>query len=397
MTAANARIASPSFRPLKAPGSAHAGPPLLDPAGPRAVLGWRAGDLAGALSPAADTLFGPRGVCLPPGGGLWAADTGHHRVLGWRTLPERDNAPADVVIGQPDFASEGRNGRGDPGPATLNVPTGICAFREGLAVADAWNHRVLIWRELPGESGQPANIVLGQAEMGAVLANRGADRPGADTLNWPYGVAAVAGGLAVCDTGNRRVLWWADPVESGQPADRVLGQNGFDSRDENAGGPVSAMSMRWPHALAEWNGALAVADAGNNRVMIWSGGLPEAAGAPCEAVLGQEDFTACDHNMGSYYPDARALNMPYALAVSGGVLLVADTANSRLLGWERAAMAAPAARLTGQPDFASKGDNGWGLPRRDSLCWPYGLSARDGLVAVADSGNNRVLLWPVAE
>ena len=389
-------VPAPSFRPIKAPGTATAGAPLLDPAGPRAVLGWREDELAGGLSPAADTLFGPRGACLPPDGSLWVADTGHHRLLGWRQLPERDNTPADIVIGQPGFASEGRNGRGDPGPATLNVPTGICAFRSGLAVADAWNHRVLIWRELPRESGQPADIVLGQAEMGAALANRGADRPGAATLHWPYGVAAIGGGLAVCDTGNRRVLWWADPAESGQPADRVLGQTGFDSRDENAGGAVSAMSMRWPHGLAEWNGDLALADAGNNRVMIWRGGLPEADGAPCDLVLGQADFAACDHNMASYYPDARALNMPYALAVSGGVLLVADTANSRLLGWENAAMTAPAARLTGQPDFAAKGDNGWGLPRRDSLCWPYGLAARAGLVAVADSGNNRVLLWPVA-
>lgn len=388
---------APSFQPIKAPGSATAGAPLLDPAGPRATLGWREGMLAGGLAPAADTLFGPRGVCLHPEGSLWVADTGHHRLLGWRSLPEEDNAPADIVIGQPGFASEGRNARGPVGPATLNVPTGICAFRGGLAVADAWNHRVLIWRALPRESGQPADIVLGQAEMGEARANRGADRPRADTLNWPYGVAAIGGGLAVCDTGNRRVLWWAEPQQSGQPADLVLGQPGFERRDENAGGAVSAMSMRWPHALAEWAGALALADAGNNRVMIWQGGLPGSDGAPCDLVLGQEEFAACDHNMGPYYPDARALNMPYALAVAGGVLIVADTANSRLLGWEEAAMAAPASRLTGQPDFASKGDNGWGLPRRDSLCWPYGLSARDGLVAVADSGNNRVLLWPVAE
>jgi hypothetical protein len=60
-------------------------------------------------------------------------------------------------------------------------------------------------------------------------------------------------------------------------------------------------------------------------------------------------------------------------------------------------MGARADRLTGQRDFASKGDNGWGAARRDSLCWPYGLSVRDELVAIADSGNNRVMLWPLAE
>ena len=59
-------------------------------------------------------------------------------------------------------------------------------------------------------------------------------------------------------------------------------------------------------------------------------------------------------------------------------------------------MAAPAERLTGQPDFASKGDNAWGLPGRDTLCWPYGLSVLGRRVAIADSGNNRVLLWDLA-
>ena len=83
-------------------------------------------------------------------------------------------------------------------------------------------------------------------------------------------------------------------------------------------------------------------------------------------------------------------------AVDGDELIVGDTANSRLVGWSEAGIAPPASGLTGQSDFASKGDNGWGIARRDSVCWPYGLSARGGLVAIADSGNNRVLLWKTA-
>ena len=59
-------------------------------------------------------------------------------------------------------------------------------------------------------------------------------------------------------------------------------------------------------------------------------------------------------------------------------------------------MGAHADRLTGQPDFAAKGDNRWGIAMRDSLCWPYGLSALGDTVAVADSGNNRVLIWDAA-
>ena len=387
---------APSFEPIKAPGTAEPGAPLLDPAGPDVVLGWKEGEFAAALQPSPQTLFGPRGVCLHSDGSLWVSDTGHHRVLGWRVAPTDDNQPADILIGQPTFENEGRNAKASPTDFSLNVPTGIAEWRGGLAVADPWNHRVLVWRSPPTRNNQPADIILGQEQIDGVLANRGADAPTASTLHWPYGVSAIGDKLVVCDTGNRRVLVWEDLRETGQPADLVLGQKSFTSRDENAGGDVSAMSMRWPHAAVLWNDRLAVADAGNNRVMLWSGGLPSDNGQPCDALIGQSGFADCDHNMANYYPSSRALNMPYALAVDGDGLIVADTANSRLVGWSDAGMAPPASGLTGQMDFASKGDNGWGIARRDSVCWPYGLSARDGLIAVADSGNNRVLLWKLA-
>ena len=386
---------SPSFEPVKPLGSAVVGAPLLAPAGPDVVLGWEADQLAAPIVPSRSTLFGPRGVCLHPAGSLWVADTGHHRLLGWSRLPRADNAPADILIGQSDFGREGRNARNAPGPCSLNVPTGVCAWGAGLAVADAWNHRVLLWRALPRESNQPADIVLGQDDMAAAGANRGADRPTAATLNWPYGIAEIDGRLVVADSGNRRVLVWDRPERSGQPADLVLGQADFETRDENAGGAVGPIGMRWPHGVAVWQGSLAVSDAGNNRVMLWDG-LPADCGAPCDAVLGQAGAGGCDHNRGAYYPNAASLNMPYAVATAGSLMIVADTANSRLLGWGGNAIRAAAERLTGQPDFSCKGDNGWGHPGRGTLCWPYGLSTLGGLVAVADSGNNRVLLWELA-
>ncbi|MDJ0686730.1 MAG: hypothetical protein QNJ84_18760 [Alphaproteobacteria bacterium] len=386
---------APSFEPVKAPGSVTSGPPLLDPNGPFAILGWSETDLAAPISPARSTLFGPRGVCLHPNGSLWVCDTGHHRLLGWRKTPAEDNQPADILIGQPDFDREGRNAKGTPSAVTLNVPTGVCAWGDGLAVADAWNHRVLLWRQVPTEPNQPADIILGQVEADGVLANRGADAPTAATLNWCYGVAQVDGMLAVADTGNRRVLLWEDVRETGQPADRVLGQHDFTTRDENAGVAVGALGMRWPHGIAVWRGKLAVSDAGDNRIMLWDS-IPDRLGAPCDAVIGQAGFDDCDHNQAAYYPSAAAVNMPYGIAACDDVLVTADTANSRLIGWTEQDTGAPASRLTGQPDFASKGDNRWGMPVRDSLCWPYGLSLRDRTVAVADSGNNRVMLWDLA-
>jgi NHL repeat len=331
------------------------------------------------------------------GGPLVVADTGHHRLLIWDRAPATDLAPADIVIGQPSFEHEGRNGKGDVGSATLNVPTGVTIEDGVLAVADAWNHRVLIWNTIPTRNNQPADIVLGQEDFSGALANRGGE-PGAHTLNWCYGISLLNGRLFVADTGNRRVLVWDQlPARNGQPADRVLGQTGFTCRDENAGRDAGPLGMRWPHAVACLGASVAVSDAGNNRIMVWRN-LPVEPGVPCDFVLGQADMTSLEHNRARYMPEAASLNMPYAIANSDDWLLAADTANSRLVGWriDDLAQGAPARFLTGQRDFGSKGDNRWQMPVRDSLCWPYGLDVCGSTAVVSDSGNNRVLLWELA-
>jgi hypothetical protein len=91
--------------------------------------------------------------------------------------------------------------------------------------------------------------------------------------------------------------------------------------------------------------------------------------------------------------------MPYGLAVLNGVLAIADTANSRLVAHklDELAMTAAASRIAGQRTFHDKGDNRWLAPSRDSLCWPYGITACGSTLVIADSGNNRVLLWEAAQ
>ena len=388
-----------------APGPHVACAPLLDRRGARVVLGAAAAPfgLAEPVVPSASTLFGPRGVCAAADGSMWVADTGHHRVLGWRTAPTADHAPADILLGQPGFDREGRNARGSASALAMNVPTGIapCGVGgRGLAVADAWNHRVLIWTERPTRSHTPPDVVLGQSDVDAGEANRGHDRPGAATLFWPYCVAWDGARLWVADTGNRRVLRWDGlPQRHGAPASLELGQRDFAQRDENGGASPSAASMRWPHAITFPSGGLCVADAGNNRLMLWRQ-MPAANNAPCDVRVGQSGAAAVEHNRTSYYPDAACLNMPYGATLAGELLVVADTANSRLLAWRLGDLtrdAADACALAGQPDWNAKGDNGWLPVSRSSVCWPYCVAMQgDATLLVADSGNNRVLLWALA-
>jgi hypothetical protein len=357
------------------------------------------GEFSRSIVPAADTLFAPRGAALAsPGGPLVVADTGHHRLLIWKRAPECDGAPADAVFGQPDFTREGRNARGAVSATTCNVPVGV-AIRDGmLAVADSWNHRVLVWRTIPTESNVAPDLVLGQATRDDGTFNRGGPVR-ADTMYWCSGVTFTERGLIVADTGNRRVLLWDTiPERDGAPADRVLGQRDFVTRDENGGTSCGSAGMRWPHAIALLeDGGLIVADAGNNRLMVWER-EPAFDGAPCDYVIGQRDTDGGDHNGGTYWPTSSTLNMPYGCTFAGETLVVADTANSRLVGWRRSDVHAGAAAygLVAQPDFLAKGDNRWTHVERDSLCWPYGVAACERTLVIADSGNSRVLLWDLA-
>jgi hypothetical protein len=254
----------------------------------------------------------------------------------------------------------------------------------------------LLWHRRPQTSNELPDVVLGQEDFAQGTSNRGWSEPRADTLFWPYCVSWDGGHLWVADSGNRRVLMWDGlPQANGAPADLVLGQAEFRCRDENAGHHPDRASMRWPHAIAFPNGGLCIADAGNNRLMLWHR-QPLCNFAGCDAVLGQADLRTVEHNRGRYSPDARSLNMPYGATVAGRWLAVADTANSRLLAWnlDRWPALDPDARaLAAQANWSAKGDNRWQAPARDSVCWPYCVAVDGVHLLIADSGNNRILLW----
>jgi hypothetical protein len=192
-------------------------------------------------------------------------------------------------------------------------------------------------------------------------------------------------------------VWNRIPITNGAPADLVIGQRDFTTRDENAGIAAGATGMRWPHGITVAGDTLFVADAGNNRVMAWRY-WPASNGAPCDFVIGQPDMASVDHNRAVWHPTANAMSMPYGITVHDDRLIVADTANSRLLGFapDALAMDATASWLAGQHEFTDKGDNRWRPVVRDSLCWPYDVAACDETFVIADSGNNRVLLWDAA-
>jgi len=390
----NAAVRAAAPRPPAAPGD-HQGGWIPDV--------WLGSPAAGGLAlpaarPTAGSFYAPRGVHLGSYRGrevLIGVDTGNHRILIWHDRPTRDHQDCDVVLGQPDSTSEGPAAGGRSTRTGLFLPTGALLHDGMLIVADAWHHRVLVYADLPTGPDAEPDLVIGQDGLDQVEPNRGGDCAD-NALYWPFGVAVVGGRFYIADTGNRRVLGWSAgvPTAPGIRPDLVLGQPDPQHRAENRGADAGQDSFRWPHDLSGTGEHLLVADAGNHRVLGWS--PPPIRDAPADLVLGQSDFHTSTESP-HLSPNNATLRFPYAVDVDAGRLAVADTANNRVLLWDRVpepgAASGGADAVLGQPDFAAGGENRWTSVAHDTLCWPYGLSLRGDRLAVADSGNNRVMLW----
>jgi hypothetical protein len=330
-------------------------------------------------------MYGPRGVFLSEDA-LIVADTGNHRVLIWYGSTFYDHQPADLVLGQPDFYTEGER--------LFKLPTGVGVFGGNLYVADAWHHRILVWRGLPRENRLP-DAIIGQDSLDELKPNQG--RKVARTgFYWPFGIGYVQGRFYVCDTGNRRIVWFEGLPEPRQPPDGLLGQHDWELALENRGSGVGPSTFRWPHAVAGDASTLYIADAGNHRVLGWN---QPASNRPADLLLGQPHFQSADEF--AYHEQGPSrLRFPYALAAGKQTLAVADTANNRVLLWKelpRSGCFASAQIVLGQKNFTDIGENHWKAITPRSLCWPYGLSLHQGLLAVSDSGNNRVVIWRITD
>jgi len=159
---------------------------------------------------------------VDPKGRLLVADNGNNRVLIWNSIPARNGQAADLVLGQPDFATATSN-TGGISASTMFEPWGIYSDGNRLIVADRRNNRTLIWNNFPTQNGQAADVVVGQPDMDdstAVCSATGADQPNAV---WIYN-----NNLIVTQRNGRRVLIYNPiPTTNGASASLVLGQTDF--------------------------------------------------------------------------------------------------------------------------------------------------------------------------
>lgn len=309
---------------------------------------------------------------------------------------------------------------GDGGPnasAILNGPRRVAFARDGILVADVYNHRVrklgyngtvttVAGTGVPGNAGdggpaveaqldQPASVAL-QADGGFLIADRENGKvrrvsPGGSIstvasgdgarhddpeLEYPQDLSVTSEGtFLVADARADRVL--EVQPDGSRSSVAGTGRRGFSGD----GGPATDARLSDPRGLVALpGGGFLVADTGNDRVrrVDSAGQISTVAGTGAEGFSGD----------GGPATDAQ-LNTPVALAlVPGFGYLIADRQNHRVRS------------VTAQGQigtFAGTGEgpfNGDGLaPTLTNLNEPRGMAVASGLVLIADAANNRIRLW----
>jgi uncharacterized protein (TIGR03437 family) len=176
----------------------------------------------------------------------------------------------------------------------------------------------------------------------------------------------------------------------------VLGQTNFNKTDVG----LSATGLRTPTAVATDGTRFAVADTNNNRVLIWNS-IPTPANdaaalenVPADVVIGQVDFT---HNATSVPPTAKSLRGPQGVWFQNGKLFIADTQNNRVLIYNQV----PTANGASADVALGVGSLTTAVPvaltvvtaTASNLTSPVSVTSDGTRLFVTDLGANRILIW----
>ncbi len=159
---------------------------------------------------------------------LYITDLGHNRVLIYNSIPTANGPAADVAIGQPSLSSDSTN------PAIANNSALLCASNgvdssnnatyptrcaatmdfprfalsdgQRLFVSDGGNNRILVYNSIPTQTGQRADIILGQPDEFTSNDSVDLEVSSSDTLRTPMSLAWDGTNLYVGDSFNRRVM-----------------------------------------------------------------------------------------------------------------------------------------------------------------------------------------------
>ena len=317
----------------------------------------------------------PVAVFVDSSGNVWVVDTDNSRVLKFSN-PTANGQAASLVLGQLDFTSKSNSFS----QTVMGYPSSIAVDSSGnVWVEESWPSRVLRFSN-PSTNGQAADIVLGQVDFNSYASS--CSKTG---LSCPEGLCLDnSGNVWVADSNNYRVLKYSSPISSGMAASMVLGQANFDSSEVDC----SQTGMDFPKGLTfDASGNIWIADSCNNRVSRFTN--PSVNGQAAGLVLGQNDFDHWGENItkdnGVYAPEGIVTDP------TSGRVYVSDSENNRILWWNNSAALSDGQQadgVLGQKDLVSHESS----CSQSGLNMPYGISLdSSGNLWVADLRNNRVL------
>ncbi|MBV9945316.1 MAG: hypothetical protein JOZ69_00530, partial [Myxococcales bacterium] len=273
--------------------------------------------------------------------GLWSDGTrlaaaSGNRVLLWNTIPTVNAAPADVVLGQPDFSQNVPN-NGGVSASSLAAAVSVDSDGTRFAVSEIRNNRVLVWNTFPRALNQAADLVIGQPDF---TSNGAYD--GATAIYQAWGSLFTGQGLFVSGQFSPGLVHVASGTVNNPASDfSVLAS---ESRLVPADGLfTSGRVTRTP------SGGIAVRDANEGRIAVLKA-LPTMP-SNIDFVLGQPDPTRVVESPVS--ASVVATHLPEEGLGGGGVLLAPD--GNRLLVFDKPPSYnfEPASRVVGQAGFTS--------------------------------------------
>jgi hypothetical protein len=288
------------------------------------------------------SLDGPQAPFIH-NGKLIVTEYENNTVVIYNEIPQEGQANLGITLGAMDDGNCSQTGMSSPEMATVGG--------NKLLVADASNHRILIWNDVPSSAADTPDLILGQNSFDTCAANDESqvgippDLPSARTLSYPRGVWSDGNKLIAIDGNNRILIWNNFPTENFVEADIVLGQPDFLSNennndtDEEGNAIASARTIYGAYEGIHSNGQqIFVADSDNNRVLIWNSWPAENYQA-ADMVLGQSNFsnTAVNDSDQDGVSDTMTdatFSYPAGVFIQGSTLVVSDEENARIMLFE---------------------------------------------------------------
>jgi len=190
----------------------------------------------GCLPPTASNLCFPSGITVDSSNNLWVSDSGYNRVLEYKQPKKSMSANIELGHPAATAFTSGTANDGGISASSLSGPDGLgFDSKDRLWVADGGNSRVLRFNPKI-HNGDAATLVLGQPDATSGDCNQTLTTANAQTLCVAQGIEILRNGdLWVGDSGNNRTLRFTVPFSPDQPADMVLGQADLDSKLANRG------------------------------------------------------------------------------------------------------------------------------------------------------------------